>query len=119
MEVSYGLEQRRVGEGAHSLRGHEAALSASCSPFSLHSPRLHTVSWSQARMRLRAIAQLQSRSPRADQKLQGALWGWGAGLTPLWSSGHGGGRHSVCVLSTSKSEGIWANAHFPSLVPHP
>lgn len=41
----------------------------------------------------RAIARLQSQSPRADRKLQGATWGWGLAHPTLVPRARGG-RHS-------------------------
>lgn len=61
-------------------------LSTSCL---FPSPRLHTVSWSQAGAETEANAQLQSQSPRQHQ----CHVGLEAGLILLWSWARRGGRH--------------------------
>lgn len=82
-----GRERPRAGE-VLTLQGATdwAALSTSCL---FPSPRLHTVSWSQAGAETEANAQLQSQSPRQHQ----CHVGLEAELILLWSWARRGGRH--------------------------
>lgn len=107
-----GWERPRVGE-VLTLQGATdwAALSTSCL---FPSPRLHTLSWSQAGAGTEADAQLHSQSP-----------------DNISATGVGGRPHPALVLGTpwrqalfsslwtSESEGIWANEQLPLLTRHP